>query len=256
MSQFMPQLSALTSVWSGPASVQVSESVELLRANVMTGNDVLIDRQAGEVRTRMVSCPEQLRTPLASTLPYQLFLATLTGDESALAEPLAAVRQILSDGPSGETRLAAWESKWVGCRAAALETTFAAEKLLLQLQCDQLEALLSFAAQSPNAILGDLDEIRDLQGAVILAHARARNAFARNVFTRIADLAAQARVNSISPSELAWKAEYSADLLRQVAQTHRFALIGPSVFQPAPPLDLAFDASDEEDDVPPLLMEI
>ena len=171
MSQFIPQLSALTSVWSGPALVQVSESVELLRTNVMTGNDVLIDRQAGEVRTRMVSCPEQPRTPPAPTLPHQLFLATLTGDESALAEHLAAVRQVLSDGPSGETRLAAWDSKWVGCCAATLETTFAAKT-------------------------------------------RAHNTFARNVFTRIADLAAQACTNSISPSKLSWKAKYSADLLR------------------------------------------
>ena len=91
MSQFIPQLSALTSIWGRPTLVQVGESVKLLRTNVMTGNDVLIDRQAGEVRTRMVSCPDQLRTPLALTLPYQLFLTTLTGDESALAEPLAAV---------------------------------------------------------------------------------------------------------------------------------------------------------------------
>ena len=127
MSQFLPQLSALTSVWSGLALAQVSESVELLRTNVMTGNDVLIDRQAGEVRTRMVSCPEQLRTPLAPTLPYQLFLTMLTGDKSALAEPLAVVCQILSDGPSRETHLAAWDSKWVGCYAATLETTFAAK---------------------------------------------------------------------------------------------------------------------------------
>ena len=70
MFQFVPQLSALTSVWGRPALAQVGESVELLQTNVMTGNDVLIDRQAGKVRTRMVSCPDQLRTPLALTLPY------------------------------------------------------------------------------------------------------------------------------------------------------------------------------------------
>ena len=171
MSQFVPQLSALTSIWGGPALAQVGKSVELLRTNVMTRNDVLIDRQAGEVRTHMVSCPDQLRTPLALTLPYQLFLAMLTSDESALAEPLAVVCQILSDGPSRETCLAAWDSKWVGCCAATLETTFTAKT-------------------------------------------RAHNTFAHNVFTRIADLAAQACTNSISPSELAWKAKYSADLLR------------------------------------------
>ena len=179
-----------------------------------------------------------------------LFL-TLTNDEASLEEHSAEVRRVLLLAPEGARLEAEWVQQWKNRRAAALETSLVAEKVLMQLQHDQLEALVVIAIRDPGASPSVITRLKRLRGRVQVARNELTEQAVHTLFTRIADIASQATLANVSPSELAWKAEYTSHLLRQLAYADDFAVVGRGGANAL--IDLTADTSDGEyGDMPPL----
>ena len=253
MSQFAPELERLKSTWRGPAITQVQQAVSLLRLCITMRNHSSINTHLDAIRSRMVdSFSHCLTVASCSYSPCsQMLFLTLTNDEAALEEHSAEVRRALLLAPEGARLEAEWVQQWKNRRAAALETSLVAEKVLMQLQHDQLEALVVIAIRDPGASPSVITRLKRLRGRVQVARNELTEQAVHTLFTCIADIASQATLANVSPSELAWKAEYTSHLLRQLAYADDFAVIGRGGADA--PIDLTADTSDGEyGDMPPL----
>ena len=163
-------------------------------------------------------------------------------------ERLGRIAEVLSALDGGEELCRDWWKDWASRRAAAMETRLVAEKLVLQLQVDRIDAVISIVLRNSASLDGTLAELRALRARALEAQWDARDNAVRALFSRMATLAAGSQLPSASPMELSWRAAYTAQLLRDLAYPDDFAL----PFAPHDHVDSAIEMSDDDEDPPAL----
>ena len=178
----------------------------------------------------------------------QLLFLVLSNDEAWVDERLGRIAEVLSALDGGEELCRDWWKDWASRRAAAMETRLVAEKLVLQLQVDRIDAVISIVLRNSASLDGTLAELRALRARALEAQWDARDNAVRALFSRMATLAAGSQLPGASPMELSWRAAYTAQLLRDLAYPDDFAL----PVAPREDVDLAIEMSDDDEDPPAL----
>ena len=178
----------------------------------------------------------------------QLLFLVLSNDEAWVDERLGRIAEVLSALDGGEELCRDWWKDWTSRRAAAMETRLVAEKLVLQLQVDRIDAVISIVLRNSASLDGTLAELRALRARALEAQWDARDNAVRALFSRMATLAAGSQLPGASPMELSWRAAYTAQLLRDLAYPDDFAL----PVAPREDVDLAIEMSDDDEDPPAL----
>ena len=178
----------------------------------------------------------------------QLLFLVLSNDEAWVDERLGRIAEVLSALDGGEELCRDWWKDWASRHAAAMETRLVAEKLVLQLQVDRIDAVISIVLRNSASLDGTLAELRALRARALEAQWDARDNAVRALFSRMATLAASSQLPGASPMELGWRAAYTAQLLRDLAYPDDFAL----PFAPPKDVDLTTAMSDDDEDPPAL----
>ena len=161
---------------------------------------------------------------------------------------MGRIAEVLSALDGGEELCRDWWKDWASRRAAAMETRLVAEKLVLQLQVDRIDAVISIVLRNSASLDGTLAELRSLRSCALKAQWDARNNAVCALFSHMATLAAGSQLPGASPMELSWRAAYTAQLLRDLAYPDDFAL----PVAPREDVDLAIEMSDDDEDPPAL----
>ena len=114
--------------------------------------------------------------------------AVLAGSDSRIAADVLDVARLLRQVPDGSALVAAWDSEWPTSLAAALETSRAAEMVLLHAHRDVLEAAALVAITRGGASDAELHEIAELRERVDLSAARLPSSSSATVLVSLADL--------------------------------------------------------------------
>ena len=178
----------------------------------------------------------------------QLLFLVLSNDEAWVDERLGRIAEVLSALDGGKELCRDWWKDWASRRAAAMETRLVAEKLVLQLQVDRIDAVISIVLRNSASLDGTLAELRALRARALEAQWDARDNTVHALFSRMATLAAGSQLPGASPMELSWHAAYTAQLLRDLAYPDDFAL----PFAPPKDVDLTTAMPNDDEDPPAL----
>ena len=190
MAHLLADIEALKQAWLPSARHRVTSAVGHLQSHVDAQHgDLSLVRDALEnARLAMVCVTFSDFAQWLLNTYLQMTFAVLSGSVSRIAADVSDMGRMLRQVPGGSSLAAVWASEWPASLAAALETSRAAEMVLLHAHRDVLEAAALVAITRGGASDAELQEIAELRERVDSSAARLPDSPSTAVLVSMADL--------------------------------------------------------------------